>query len=101
MLTRLGRSTLRVLDYTGSLGFLIKETFTSLRVAPIRWRLVLEQMLIIGTNSQLIVAVTGAFTGAVFAAQTCFQFRTFGMESAVGSVVTISLFRELGPALGA
>jgi len=101
MLTRLGRSTLKVLDYTGSLGLLIKETFTSLRVAPIRWRLVLEQMLTIGSNSQLIVAVTGAFTGAVFTAQTCFQFRTFGMESAVGSVVSISLFRELGPALGA
>jgi phospholipid/cholesterol/gamma-HCH transport system permease protein len=56
-------------------------------------------LLEIGVRSQLVVIVTGAFTGAVFAAQTFFQFHTFGMDSAVGSVVSVSLFRELGPAL--
>jgi len=43
--------------------------------------------------------VTGMFTGAVLTAQTYFQFSTLGMKSAVGAVVTVSLFRELGPVL--
>jgi len=52
-----------------------------------------------GYRSQLVVVVTGAFTGAVFAAQTFFQFHRIGMDSAVGAVVSVSMFRELGPVL--
>ena len=44
--------------------------------------------------------VTGAFTGAVFTAQAYFQFASLNMETAVGPVVTLSMFRELGPVLG-
>ena len=43
--------------------------------------------------------VTGAFTGAVFTAQAYFQFASLNMETAVGPVVTLSMFRELGPVL--
>src|SRR5204862_3146755 len=39
------------------------------------------------------------FTGAVMAAQTYFQFHRLGMDSAVGAVVSVSMFRELGPVL--
>ena len=35
----------------------------------------------------------------MFAAQTYFQFRILGMESAVGAVVSVSMCRELGPVL--
>src|SRR5436189_6439660 len=45
--------------------------------------------------------ITGAFTGAVFAAQTYFQFNKLGMGSAVGAVVSVSVCRELGPVLTA
>jgi phospholipid/cholesterol/gamma-HCH transport system permease protein len=45
--------------------------------------------------------VTGAFTGAVFAAQLFFQLRNFSMETTVGSVTAVAIFRELGPALSA
>ncbi len=67
--------------------------------APIRWRLVLRQILEVGYRSQLVVLVTGAFTGAVFGAQTYFQFHRISMETAVGAVVSVSMFRELGPVL--
>src|SRR5258708_36285285 len=39
------------------------------------------------------------FTGAVLTAQTYFQFSKLGMKSAVGSVVAVAMFRELGPTL--
>ena len=56
-------------------------------------------MVEMGFRSQLVVMVTGGSPGAVFAAQTFFQFHQLGMDSAVGSVVAVSMFRELGPVL--
>jgi phospholipid/cholesterol/gamma-HCH transport system permease protein len=61
--------------------------------------LVFEQLAEIGYGSQLVVIVTGGFTGAVFTAQAYFQFASLNMETAVGPVVTLAMFRELGPAL--
>ncbi len=78
---------------------LFVETCVSVVVAPIRWRLFFQQVVEVGFRSQLVVIVTGGFTGAVFAAQTYFQFHRIGMESAVGAVVSVSMFRELGPVL--
>jgi phospholipid/cholesterol/gamma-HCH transport system permease protein len=99
MLSLLGRALLSLLRYLGALALLFWETCKSIVVAPIRWRLFLEQVVEIGYRSQLVVLVTGGFTGAVFAAQTYFQFHRLGMESAVGAVVSVSMFRELGPVL--
>jgi phospholipid/cholesterol/gamma-HCH transport system permease protein len=100
MLTFLGRSVLSTLVYFGELALLMKETLVSVARAPIRWRLLLQQVLQIGYRSQLVACATGAFTGAVFAAQLYFQMHKFGMDSSVGSVTAIALLRELGPALG-
>lgn len=95
----LGRPPVTFSRYLGELAMLVKETITSMIVAPIRWRLLLRQIAEMGFRSQLVVMVTGAFTGAVFAAQTYFQFHRLGMDSAVGAVVAVSMFRELGPVL--
>jgi len=78
---------------------LVFDSILSLFVAPIRWRLFLRQVVEVGFRSQLVVIVTGGFTGAVFAAQTYFQFHRLQMDSAVGAVVAVSMFRELGPVL--
>lgn len=80
---------------------LAAETFLSAAAGRIRWRLVIRHMAEMGYGSQLVVVVTGAFTGAVFTAQAYFQFATLNMETAVGPVVTLAMFRELGPALTA
>src|SRR5438105_1731231 len=99
LLTSLGRMALAACGYFGELVLLAADTFKSLFVAPIRWRLFFIQLLEVGYRSQLVVIVTGGFTGAVFAAQTYFQFHRLGMDSAVGAVVAVSMFRELGPVL--
>jgi phospholipid/cholesterol/gamma-HCH transport system permease protein len=99
MFRYLGSSTLSLLHYLGELALLFAETIRSLATAKIRWRLFLRQLVEVGFRSQLVVVVTGGFTGAVFAAQTYFQFHRLGMESAVGAVVAVSMFRELGPVL--
>ena len=99
MATALGRIALSLLQYLGELALLVYETCVSMIVAPIRWRLFLRQIVEVGWRSQLVVVVTGMFTGAVLTAQTYFQFSTLGMKSATGSVVAVALFRELGPVL--
>ena len=100
MFTAIGRSAIQTLTYFGELGLLARETLIAMFRAPIRWRLVLQQVVEIGYRSQMVACATGAFTGAVFAAQLYFQMQKFGMESSVGSVTAIALLRELGPALG-
>jgi len=95
----LGGNTLAFLHYLGELASLAYETVVSIFAAPLRWKLCLTQLREVGYRSQLVVIVTGGFTGAVFAAQTYFQFHRLGMDTAVGAVVAVSMFRELGPVL--
>jgi phospholipid/cholesterol/gamma-HCH transport system permease protein len=101
LLTRLGRWFLGMLTYLGQLAELAREVLVSLIKGKIRWRLFFEQMTGIGFGSQLVVIVTGAFTGAVFGFQVYSKFNDLGLESAVGAMVSISMCRELGPVLTA
>ena len=95
----IGRNVISFVSYFGELMLLVFDSILSLFVAPIRWHLFLQQVFEVGFRSQLVVIVTGGFTGAVFAAQTYFQFHRLEMDSAVGAVVAVSMFRELGPVL--
>jgi phospholipid/cholesterol/gamma-HCH transport system permease protein len=95
----IGRSALGFIDYLGQLGFLIQEIFISLTRGQRRWQQMWEQVAEIGARSQLVVCVTGAFTGAVLAAQTLFQFKLFGLETAAGGLVSVAMLRELGPSI--
>lgn len=88
-----------ILIFLGEVAMLAGETLLSIARGRIRPRLVLYQIAEIGYRSQLVVVVTGAFTGAVFTAQAYFQFASLNMETAVGPVVALSMFRELGPVL--
>lgn len=85
--------------YLGQVAQLAADTFASICAGRIRWKLMLMQVAEIGYRSQMVVIVTGAFTGAVFTAQAYFQFASLNMETAVGPVVTLAMFRELGPVL--
>src|SRR2546429_7117393 len=97
----LGAPLLSFRQYLGGLVLLAADTFRSIFTHKLRWKLFLNQVVEIGLLSQLVVIITGAFTGAVFSAQTFFQFNKLGMGSAVGAVVSVSLCRELAPVLSA
>ena len=87
------------LTFLGELAMLAGETVSSIAHGRVRVWLTLRQIAEVGFGSQLVVVVTGAFTGAVFTAQAYFQFSSLNMETAVGPVVALAMFRELGPAL--
>ena len=100
-ISAVGAAVIAFVTYVGELVVLAAETFASIVRQKIRWRLFMNQIVEIGLKSQLVVVITGGFTGAVFAAQTFFQFNKLGMGSAVGAVVSVSICRELGPVLTA
>src|SRR5438270_227895 len=95
----LGAPLVAFVQYLGELLLLAADTIRSVFTRRLRWRLFLRQIVDVGLHSQVVVIVTGAFTGAVFAAQTYFQFNKIGMGSAVGAVVSVAIARELGPVL--
>ena len=55
----------------------------------------------IGIRSIPVVAVTGLFIGMVLAVQSYSQFAAIGMATRLGSIINISVVRELGPVLAA
>src|ERR1700693_3017618 len=97
----LGRPPIGSVSLLGEMGMLAGGRFRSLFTHRLRWKLFLNQVVEIGLLSQLVVVITGGFTGAVFSAQTYFQFHKLRMGSAVGAVVSVALMRELGPVLTA
>lgn len=94
-----GKRFLGIASYQGSIALLTGEVFRYLLRGEIRWRLFLQQLVTVGYYSQFVVMLTGAFTGAVFAAQCYLKFSEVGMASATGPVVSIAMCRELGPVL--
>ncbi len=99
MFNFLGKATLSFFNYLGDLAMLVAEICISIRSSQPRWRQVWKQIAEIGARSQVVVCVTGAFTGAVLAAQTLFQFKLFRLETMGGSLVGVAMLRELGPTI--
>ncbi|MFP4104654.1 MAG: MlaE family ABC transporter permease [Phycisphaerae bacterium] len=67
-----------------------------------RWRnvrLLFPQMYQVGTQSVPVIMITGAFVGMVLAVQTVAQFKALNMEARMGTLVNLSVLRELGPVL--
>ena len=62
---------------------------------------IFQQMDIIGVGSLPITSMVGWFSGIVMALQMSRALTTYGAESRVGEIVSITLVRELGPVLTA
>lgn len=101
ILRSLGAPLMNLLDYLGELAALVGSIFVSLVKGRIRWGQVAHQMAEIGWRSQPVIIITGAFTGAVLAAQSLFQLKQLGMENGGGALVSVAMFRELGPSITA
>jgi phospholipid/cholesterol/gamma-HCH transport system permease protein len=55
----------------------------------------------IGYQSVFVIALTGLFIGMVLAVQSIFQFQKLGLGTWSGSIINVSVVRELGPVLAA
>jgi phospholipid/cholesterol/gamma-HCH transport system permease protein len=61
----------------------------------------MAQLDFVGVGSSLITALTGLFSGMVFAHQSARAFEMFDAESLVGPTVALTLTRELAPVFSA
>lgn len=64
-------------------------------------RLLLPQMYEVGVRSIPVVAVVGAFIGMVLAVETHTQFKSIGQEDRLGSIINLSVVKQIGPVLAA
>ena len=66
-----------------------------------RFHLIVKEMFSSGVMSLIIIGVAGLFVGIVLGLQGYETLKRYGSESALGSLVALSLVRELGPVLAA
>jgi phospholipid/cholesterol/gamma-HCH transport system permease protein len=86
---------------TGELGFLTARAFRAMLKPPFEVGLWVRQMEQIGVRSLGVAGITTIFTGMVLALQTALSLPSLGVKYYIGSVVSKSLVRELGPVLTA
>jgi phospholipid/cholesterol/gamma-HCH transport system permease protein len=93
-----------LLDAFESFGLLLiltGRTLSWLVRPPYRLSQLFLAMDFIGVQSVFIVSLTGVFSGMVLALQTVHSLRQFSAEGIVGSIVAISLTREISPVFAA
>ncbi|MDP9038886.1 MAG: ABC transporter permease [Acidobacteriota bacterium] len=84
-----------VQDYSVLCGTAVADIFSR----PRYWADIFTQMDSIGVGSLPIVILTGFFTGCVLALQSVTALQQFGAVSMTGSLVALSMVKELGPVL--
>lgn len=90
-----------ILATGGRVALLTWETFRVTFRRPVELRALLEQMFRLGVRSLPLVALTMIFTGAVMALQVSYTLAAYGAKIYVGSFVSLSVVKELGPVLTA
>jgi phospholipid/cholesterol/gamma-HCH transport system permease protein len=66
-----------------------------------RFHLTVRELFFTGVMSLIIILVAGLFVGVVLGLQGYETLKSYGSESALGTLVALSLVRELGPVLAA
>ena len=96
-----GTFVINTTEQWGRSWIFLYRTLIALIRPPYRPYLYLQQLLQIGVNSTLVIALIGLFTGAVLAVQGEYTLSKFGATAYTGPAVALSLIRELGPVLTA
>lgn len=94
-----GHRILVFAEEIGKVMFLLTRSIAWAFRRPLYLNNAVKQMLEVGVNSIPVVLITATFTGMVLALQTHTGFQRFNAESLVGTVVALSMTRELGPVL--
>ncbi|MEW5691750.1 MAG: ABC transporter permease [Candidatus Hydrogenedentota bacterium] len=100
----IGKNTVDFISYCGglfSLFFASSYWFTKIVSRQVRFQLsnLFFQMVRVGVNSIPIVALVLLFVGMILAFQLSGILKDFGVLEYVANVISVSIFRELGPLL--
>ena len=107
-ITAFGALVLGTIEFIGGLSFLLLDTAgASLQLLVSRrgWRFALQNLWIqmnrVGVKSIPIVSLVMVCIGAILSLQMAPVLRDFGLVSFVANIVSIAVFRELGPLISA
>lgn len=98
-LALVGRTFLRFLAATGQLAWFTAQSVSHCFRRPIYFAQIGRQIIDIGYYSLPVVGLTALFTGMVLALQSYSGFSRFDAETAIPTVVVLSITRELGPVM--
>lgn len=107
-LVTLGDSVLRALIATGGVSLLVLDAARHIPGAYFRdrgkrlaWKNLFYQMVRVGVQAIPIVSLVVFCIGAILSLQIVPILRTYGAADEVSRLIAISMFRELGPLVGA
>ncbi|MHC1697655.1 MAG: MlaE family ABC transporter permease [Geobacteraceae bacterium] len=99
ILERIGKKILYFLQIIGEMLKLLGQTLYSIREAPRNLQSIFSQMAMIGYETLPIASVMGFFVGMVLALQTGSELAKYGTQDIIGTIVGLSMVRELGPVM--
>src|SRR2546421_7431389 len=91
----------RTAMWYGGVGLLTAQVARSLALPPKYFRLVINEIEVMGVRSLGVALTAAIFTGMVFAIQSAVNMARFGAEAYVGPIAALAILRELGPVLTA
>ena len=107
-ITALGVVVLDLIEFIGGLGYLLFDTLVASRQVlfsrrgwKFAWGHLWDQMNRVGVKSIPIVSLVMVCIGAILALQMAPVLRDFGLVAFVADIVSIAVFRELGPLISA
>jgi phospholipid/cholesterol/gamma-HCH transport system permease protein len=96
---RVGRAFLLFVSDSGRLTLFVAGAAARVVRRPFRAREIVAQLEFVGARSVGVIALSAIFTGLVLALQGYYVLSRFGSANLVGSLVALSLTRELAPVL--
>ncbi len=88
-----------ILEGFGSTLQLLIRSIGYAGTLPRQWGRFIEQCYMIGYTTLPIVAILSFFIGSVLALQAGYSMQNFGTQQFIGSLVGLSMARELGPVM--
>jgi len=107
-ITALGNRAIEILEFLGGLGYLLRDAFGSLRAAlfgkrgrRLGWANLWAQMNRVGVRSVPIVSLVLFCIGSILSLQMAPILDSYGVIEQVADIISIAIFRELGPLVAA
>src|SRR5688500_2570280 len=107
-ISAIGSGAIGLLEFIGGLGYLLLDTAAAVRRGLLSkrgrrmgWRNLFAQMVRVGVRSIPIVSLVLFSIGAILVFQIAPVLKTYGALDRVSDIVSLAIFRELGPLVSA
>lgn len=101
MVRSIGSHTLALVQILGDFALFVARSFSAASGSRKLGRRVVRSVFEQGVRCLPVIVIVGAFTGLVLGLQGYYVLHKFGSESLLGTLVSLSIVRELGPVLAA